>query len=434
MFQTSSDRMTKILRPLETNPEGLFENLPDKTSAENFRFFHADEGKPLATPWQVAVARALALQRYALPEGHLLDCACGSGIQIIAYSEILSKPIIAVELNEQRARASSVNFANVFTQRGSNQNDRIAQSRVLVGDGCDAETIISQVNTELSGNVKISFLHLDPARPRNSRNHDISEMKPSLDQVFSGWHEYLQLLEGQPAILLDLSPRLSNKQMLQVEKLVENFWPNVGKTWTWTSRGKGRIDRLALWIGAISEPDVNRRYVRILPEPTSQPIEISGTLEISEESQPYKQSNKMPQRQEYISLIDAALCESGLAEIWLSQRLEDFSWAQIDGRRPAIYHKNPLQRGVAEEFLIQSTGKIIDIINQPLTLDTVDDFVETCIANDFAKVTIRASIEPQLQPKLQGSLDRQLSLRGGTRTGFIAKTPNYESFLLCLTN
>ena len=72
--------------------------------------------------------------------------------------------------------------------------------------------------------MKISFLqHLDPARPRNSRNHDISEMKPSLDQVFSGWHEYLQLLDGQPAILLDLSPRLSNKQMLQVEKLVRIF-------------------------------------------------------------------------------------------------------------------------------------------------------------------------------------------------------------------
>ena len=90
------------------------------------------------------------------------------------------------ELNEQRARASSVNFANVFTQRGSNQTDRIAQSRVIVGDGCDAETIISQVNTDLSSSVKISFLHLDPARPRNSRSHDISEMKPSLDQVFSG--------------------------------------------------------------------------------------------------------------------------------------------------------------------------------------------------------------------------------------------------------
>ncbi len=127
--------MPRIIHPLSEPSEGLFENNPDKTSIEQFKFFHANEGKPLATPWQVALSRAIMLREYQLPEGVILDCACGSGIQIAAYSEILKRPIVGVELNESRARASAVNFRTVFTERGDDSIDRLKESVFVVGDG-----------------------------------------------------------------------------------------------------------------------------------------------------------------------------------------------------------------------------------------------------------------------------------------------------------
>ena len=51
--------MGDIIKPLEASSEGLIESVKDNTSAEGMIFFHADEGKPLATPWQVALSRAI---------------------------------------------------------------------------------------------------------------------------------------------------------------------------------------------------------------------------------------------------------------------------------------------------------------------------------------------------------------------------------------
>ena len=69
--------MEDIMRPLDAKSDGLVESMKDPTSAEGMIFFHADEGKPLATPWQVAISRAILLNQKSLPEGHILDCACG---------------------------------------------------------------------------------------------------------------------------------------------------------------------------------------------------------------------------------------------------------------------------------------------------------------------------------------------------------------------
>ena len=56
--------MGDIIKPLEASSEGLIESVKDNTSAEGMIFFHADEGKPLATPWQVALSRAILLNKY----------------------------------------------------------------------------------------------------------------------------------------------------------------------------------------------------------------------------------------------------------------------------------------------------------------------------------------------------------------------------------
>ena len=428
--------MAQIFEPLSTPSDGLFENNPDKTSVEKFRFFHADEGKPLATPWQVALSRALILQRYNLGQGIILDPACGSGIQIAAYSEILRRPIVGIELNVERARASAVNFRTIFTERGDASIERLKNSKIIVGDGTKGEEIIKllgQNNTEL----KIALLHLDPARPRNSREHSLSEMAPKLQDVFAGWQDYLLTSPNGPPILLDLSPRLSNEQMLEVESLVEQFWPNSNKTWTWTSRGRGRGDRLALWIGPIAEPGISRRFVRIPPDPKQPPYEMLGGQPLQLETKQLVVNDRVPKRGEFVSIIDSALVESGMAEDWLESLNigEEYAWAAVTGRRPTIYHAKKLNNiPLGSEILVQCTGKIVDLIHRDLTLETVDSFVEICLTNDIKKLTIRANLPPELHPKLQGSFDRQLAKRHGSREAFLLKRPNHATFLLCITS
>ena len=429
--------MTRVVYPLSEPTEGLYENVPDKTSLERFRFFHADEGKPLATPWQVALSRAQMLRGYQLPEGIILDCACGSGIQIAAYSEILGRSIIGVELNENRARASAVNFRTIFTERGGSDLERLNDSIFIVGDGRDGDNIFATLQNIGVTESKVAFLHLDPARPRNSRAHALSEMAPRLDEVFSGWKEHIVETVDGPAILLDLSPRISTAQMLEVEALVESFWPGLKKTWTWTSRGRGRVDRLALWIGAIAEPNHPRRFVRIPPDPTNQPFIILGKNPVVEKHSETKSIPISPQRGAFVSIIDSALVETGLADDWLKSLSfgSGYVWADANGRRPIIYHQNKLENSIQDlKNLIVISGRIVDFIAEDLTMDTVDNFVEIGLLHDIRKITIRAGIDPKLQPKLQGSLDRQLSRRHGSKEGFIVKLQNYQKYILCIVD
>ena len=53
--------MSQIFDPKTTSTNGLVEFSPDKTAGKELVFYHADEGQPLATPWQVALARSKLL-------------------------------------------------------------------------------------------------------------------------------------------------------------------------------------------------------------------------------------------------------------------------------------------------------------------------------------------------------------------------------------
>ena len=387
----------------------------DKTAPEGLTFHYADEAKPLATPWQVAVERAKMVRKCKLPDGPILDPACGSGIQLAAYCAMLSRNGIGIEMDESTARAANSNLRRV-AEHGFGES--LLESNILVGDG-----------TVGDASQKFAMLHLDPARPRNSRTHSLDEMAPTLPDIFTAWKDSLIETERGPAILLDLSPRLDSKQRSEVESIVDTFWPNIGKTWVWTSRGRGRVDRLSLWIGQLSSPGIQRRFVRIPPDIKSKPLVIEGDYsEVSEHRRP-------PRKGEYVTILDAALVESGLAHEYLREVIDDDSvtWSITNGRRPQIHHSSPVNfENQNQKLLVQSTGRIVKLVHTDLSMDTISHLVDASREYGFGKLTLRMTVDPNLQPKLQGSLDRQLASKGGPHTGFVAKQPHDAMLLLCL--
>ena len=387
----------------------------DTTSPEGLYFQYADEAKPLATPWQVAVERAKLVRKCNLPSGPILDPACGSGIQLAAYCAMLSRNGVGIEMDELTAIAANSNLRRV-ADHGFGES--LLDSSIIIGDGTIGDL-----------QEKFAMLHLDPARPRNSRTHDLSEMEPNISDVFKAWKG--SLIEGDrgPAILLDLSPRIDSNQRQEVEEIVNAYWPEIGKTWEWTSRGRGRVDRLSLWIGQLSTPGVSRRFVRIPPDIKLKPLVVEGEkIEISDHRRP-------PRKGEYVSILDAALVESGLSVKYLETVLpgQEITWSIIDGRRPQIHHSSAMHfENNQQKLLIQATGKIVRLVHSELSLETTSHVIDAARDYGFGKLTLRISMDPNLQPILQGSLDRQLSAKGGTHIGFVAKQPQDSMLLLCL--
>jgi hypothetical protein len=143
-----------------------------------------------------------------------------------------------------------------------------------------------------------------------------------------------------------------------------------------------------------------------------------------------------PQRGSYVSIIDAALAESGMANDWLdASSIGNYVWAEPQGRRPMIYHQKEFQQSAINPTnLVVATGRIVDLIEGELSIDSADKFVEIFLQHDISKLTIRASLDPKLQPKLQGSFDRQLNRRHGSREAFLLHNPKGENYLLCVKN
>ena len=406
------------MNTLQLNPKDADLSGPtirDSTAPEGLLFHYADEAKPLATPWQVAIERAKMVRRFQLPDGLILDPACGSGIQLAAYCAMMGRKGLGIEMDEPTAIAANSNLLRV-SNHGFNSS--LIESNIRIGDGTIGDEVL-----------EVGMLHLDPARPRNSRTHGLDEMAPKLPDVFSAWKNVLTTGERGPAILLDLSPRLVEKQRAEVETIVEGFWPGIDKTWVWTSRGRGRIDRLSLWLGQLSTPGISRRFVRIPPDIKDKPVVVEGNgNEISDHRRP-------PRKGEHISILDAALVESGLAVEFLNSVLpnQDIIWSITQGRRPQIHHSGPFEfENKNQELLIQASGRIVKLVHCELSEETIPRLVEASRDYGFGKLTLRVSMNPDAQPRLQGSLDRQLISNGGSHTGFVAKQPHDSMLLLCL--
>ncbi|DAC47788.1 MAG TPA: class I SAM-dependent methyltransferase [Candidatus Poseidoniales archaeon] len=420
--------MHRVFNPSDVSSEGLVEFAQDATAPKGLLFYHAKEGRPLATPWQVAALRAQAVAKHTLPDGVVLDCACGSGIQLAAYASTLQRPVLGVELDEERARASAVNLQTVATHAQAEQADWFCESAVLAGDGTAAEGVLAALEAK---EATVAFLHLDPARPRNSRTHALEEMQPPLHTVLASWAPYFSPTAEGAAALLDLSPRLTAAQRVEVEEIVDHVWPGIDKLWEWTSRGRGRVDRLALWLGGIASEEVSRRFVRVPPSLAQMPLVLST----KEEEEPLVCRHHPPKRGEHVSILDAALIESGLVSTWLARTApeDQLRWASTEGRRPQVHHDRPLQMNDDDSWLVQATGKVVELLTFALDETTVDRLVEMALEHRMASVKLRFDLDPALQPVLQGSLDRQLRRRHGVREGFVARHPVADVLLLCVS-
>ena len=419
--------MHHALRPTDASTEGLVELAQDATAPEGLLFHHANEGRPLATPWQIAALRAQMVSQHELASGQILDCACGSGIQLAAYGATLKRPLLGVELSPERAQASAVNVRTVAHHTRSEEDDWYLNSHIVSGDGTDPEGVVATLHdTELN----VAFLHLDPARPRNSRTHALEEMQPPLHRVLASWAPYFNEENHAPSLLLDLSPRLTGAQRIEVESIVDATWPGIARTWEWTSRGRGRVDRLALWLGGVADGRAARRFVRVPASLADPPV----ILRSEHDQIPLDVRHHPPKRGEHVSILDAALMESGLMGEWLDRVApsQEGRWASVEGRRPQLHHDHPLELAPEDEGLVQATGRVVELLKFSLDQTTVDELVSVALGHRLASVKLRYDIDPALQPKLQGSLDRQLKRRHGDREGFVAQHPHGDLLLLCV--
>lgn len=415
----------EVLTP--SQQEAVHPPVADATMSD-LAFYHASEGKPLATPWQVAMVRAKAVAEFNLPRGVLLDCACGSGIQLAAYASQLKMPALGIELDRNRAIASCLNLNTIAKRFHTFDQGWHRRSSVLAGDGTASEEVIQSVDIEAMGGI--SFLHLDPARPRNSRTHGLDEMQPNLSSVFQAWKPYLAESSRGPSIVLDLSPRLTDERRQEVESLVEEVWPGIERTWTWMSRGGGRVDRLELWLGNVSTKGISKRFVRLAPTVGA----ANSVIEQREvETTTEHHSLLTARRNEWVTILDAALVESGLADAWISEQLStaaNVRWADSSPRRPRIHHNGPLKN--PHHPFVQATGRVVELLDKPLDEENIDEIVSTALENDISAMTIRMSLDASLQPKLQGNIDRQLKRRQGRRKAFLTKHTSSNHLLFCV--
>ncbi|MGB1490536.1 MAG: hypothetical protein ACPG9O_00495, partial [Candidatus Poseidoniaceae archaeon] len=73
-----------------------------------------------------------------------------------------------------------------------------------------------------------------------------------------------------------------------------------------------------------------------------------------------------PRKGEYVTILDAALVESGLAHEYLRDIIDDDSltWSITNGRRPQIHHSIPINfENQNQKLLVQSTGRIVKLVH-----------------------------------------------------------------------
>jgi len=391
---------------------------PAREEEDGLAFHATEEMRRLATPWSVALARAKLLQDCEIPEGVVLDPACGSAIQLAALCSVLNRPGLGIELSGAAAPLAAINLERCAAWKGQVWGD---SSRILWGDGIVADSILQIYHQSVGATSPIALLHIDPARPQNAQQHTLDEMQPRLDQLLSSWAPFLS---KQPALILDLSPRLSDAQRLEVEEIVSSIWGNVSRTWQWMTQGRGRVDRLSLWVGLTSDSQPNR-LVRLTKD---------GAVSLLTGKQEYsKVEISSIEVGKFLTIVDPCLVASGLAESWRNSAVKEggSNWMKLTGRRPALISSEAISVENGVDDFVQISGRILDTVSE-VSFETLSELTEAANSAGVSGLKLRCQIDPDVQPKLQSAIDRAMKQFGpnsNENRGFVTEAG--EGYAIC---
>jgi len=377
-----------------------------------------DEMRRLATPWTVAIARAHLLESCDISQGVILDPACGSATQLAALCSTLNRPGLGVELSGAAAPLAAINLEQCSVWSGGDWGH---SSRILWGDGTVAESILQTYHHNIGVTSAIALLHIDPARPQDAQKHTLEEMQPRLDHLLSSWAPFLP---REPALILDLSPRLSDEQRLQVESIISSIWGDVKTTWQWMTQGRGRIDRLSLWVGPVADPQ-SYRLVRLTK---------SGDMNILTGLQKVPVNEGRPvEVGQHLTIVDPSLVASQLTESWRERAVADGdgNWLNLTGRRPTFISSEAIMDNEAVKGFVQITGQIVGTASE-VSFESLSELATTANQLGLSSLKLRCQIEPDIQPKLQSAIDREMKQFGSevnTSQGFITEAG--EGYAIC---
>ena len=422
------------IKPSESVSKEAEKRVESKSGRKGEPEFHLTEQmRRLSTPWGIALARARQIDPGSLGPGIILDAAVGSGLQLIAYSSVLKRPSLGVEIDGNVAVLCA---ANMFSVAGKDDIQR-SMDRVVIGDSTDSVGVMNEFWSSLreSGtraHPPVAMLHLDPARPRDAQKHHIDEMEPPIESVLSSWKQYLELGPRGPCIILDLSPRLDNEQRSMIDEIVEKLFPGCGRTWEWMSRGGGRVDRLSLWIGSLSSGEA-RRCIRMGTKKIMSQIEGDG-----DEVKAIRLLDPPP-FESWITIVDPVVLESGLQHEWISRAIPDgsgYSWIRTDGRRPLLIHTEPINEDDDVRGFVVSTGQVVQHRLSPPEDHTISQIASSLARLEIGSLTLRCSLDPDMHPKLQRRLHKAMREIEGSRSFMVdielsRDTGNYTMFVVC---
>ena len=392
-----------------------------KTKPESSRkgdpaFFMNEGMKRLSTPWSIACIRAGQIDQLSLPAGVILDAAAGSGVQLIAFSKILKRPALGIELNEEVAKLCAANM-----HLNSDGEVQRSLDRVLIGDGGASESAIAAYwaslrDSGMRAHPPVAMLHIDPARPKDAQNHSLDEMEPDIKTVLKAWSNHLQIGPRGPAVLLDLSPRLDSVQRAMVDGILETIFPGNSWTWEWLSRGGGRVDRLSVWIGSLSSNSSNR-CIRVGRK------NVIATLEGEAAGASTSSFNSVLEipRGAYLTVVDPVLIESGLQSSWHKKAVGSgmgSSWIRTQGRRPILIHTDEISGDDEVRGFVIATGRIVQHRLSAPELHTIDQVASSVAKKGISNITLRCKLDPETHPTLQRRITRELKGVEGTR-GFM---------------
>lgn len=380
-----------------------------------------DHMRRLSTPWAIAVERSIRIANSEIAPGVILDPACGSGIHLAAMCLETGRVGLGIELDEEAGRFAAANMNRLLEKGSGPARD---SNRILIGDGLDAEGALktyhrSLENSAFSSAPPVSLLHVDPARPLDAQNHTLDEMAPSIGELLSAWVPCMNQDELGPALLLDLSPRLSRKQRGEIDAILDEVAPGSSRTWEWLSQGGGRIDRLSVWVGPLAS-ESSHRAIRMGAKTVLRTVEAESPTPFISEKRAMP-----PSFDQWIVIVDPAVVEARLHSAWLASfDSVEYNpiWQRASLRRPILVSDTPPPDSLREDPFTVAVGRVCGHRLSSPDMENAPTVARAAERSGIGHLVLRCEVDPELHPKIQKRLNKALKGVEGDR-GFIVDVP-----------